>query len=52
VNLHLSVLWHNRYTEVCLILRHKLRNRHSDLEAQITKPELLNLRPKPGNHRP
>jgi hypothetical protein len=33
-------------------LRHKLRNRHGDFEAQITKPELPVLRSKPGNPPP
>jgi hypothetical protein len=32
-----------------LVLRPKPRNRRSDFEAQITKPELSVLRPKPGN---
>jgi hypothetical protein len=44
-----SVLWHNPQTKVQLILRHKLRNRCGNFEAQITKPELPVLRPKPGN---
>jgi alkanesulfonate monooxygenase SsuD/methylene tetrahydromethanopterin reductase-like flavin-dependent oxidoreductase (luciferase family) len=35
-----------------LVLRHKPRNRHGDFEAQITKPELLILRPKPRNPPP
>jgi hypothetical protein len=33
-------------------LRPKPRNRHGDFEAQITKPELLVLRPKPENPPP
>jgi hypothetical protein len=33
-------------------LRPKLRNRRGDFEAQITKPELPILRPKPGNPPP
>jgi hypothetical protein len=33
-----SVLWHNRQTEACLVLRPKPRNRCGDFEAQITKP--------------
>jgi hypothetical protein len=45
-------LWRNRQTEVCLILMLKPRNHHGDFEAQITKPELSILRPKPGNHSP
>jgi hypothetical protein len=49
VDLLQLILWSNRQTEVCLILRHKPRNRRSDFEAQITKPELLVLRPRPGN---
>jgi hypothetical protein len=32
-----------------LVLRSKLRNRHGDFEAQINKPELSVLRPKPGS---
>jgi hypothetical protein len=47
-----SVLWRNRQTEVCLVLRLKPRNRRGDFEAQITKPDLLILRPKPGNPLP
>jgi hypothetical protein len=43
------VLWRNWQTEVYLVLRHKLRNRHGDFDAQITKPELPILRPKSGN---
>jgi hypothetical protein len=35
-----------------LVLRPKPRNRHDDFEAQITKPKLPVLRPKPGNHTP
>jgi hypothetical protein len=35
-----------------LILRLKPRNHRSDFEAQITKPELSILRPKPGNPSP
>jgi hypothetical protein len=35
-----------------LVLRTKPRDHHSDFEAQITKPELSVLRPKPGNPRP
>jgi hypothetical protein len=35
-----------------LILRPKPRNHHGDFEAQITKPELPVLRPKPGNPPP
>jgi hypothetical protein len=31
-------LWRNRQTEARLVLRPKPRNRHSDFEAQITKP--------------
>jgi hypothetical protein len=31
-----------------LVLKPKPRNRHGDFEAQITKPKLLVLRPKPG----
>jgi hypothetical protein len=43
-----SVLWRNRQTKACLVLRPKSRNRHGDFEVQITKPELPVLRPKPG----
>jgi hypothetical protein len=35
-----------------LVLRPKPRNRHGDFKAQITKPELLVLRPKPENPPP
>jgi hypothetical protein len=45
-------LWRNRQTEACLVLRLNLRNRRSDFEAQITKPELPVLRPKLGNPPP
>jgi hypothetical protein len=47
-----SVLWCNRQTEAYLVLRPKPRNRRSDFEAQINKPELPVLRPKPGNPPP
>jgi alkanesulfonate monooxygenase SsuD/methylene tetrahydromethanopterin reductase-like flavin-dependent oxidoreductase (luciferase family) len=46
------VLWRNRQTEAHLVLRRKPRNRHGDFEAQITKPKMSVLRPKPGNHPP
>jgi hypothetical protein len=42
------VLWRNRQTEACLVLRRKAKNRGGDFEAQITKPELSVLRSKPG----
>jgi hypothetical protein len=45
-------LWCNRQTEACLVLRPKPINRRGDFEAQITKPELLVLRPKLGNPPP
>jgi hypothetical protein len=45
-------LWRNRQTEACLILRPKLRNRHSNFDAQITKPYMPVLRPKPENPPP
>jgi hypothetical protein len=45
-------LWHNRQTKARLVLRPKPRNYHGDFEAQITKPELPVLRPKPGNPPP
>jgi hypothetical protein len=45
-------LWRNRQTEACFILRPKPRNRRGDFEAQITKPEMLVLRSKPGNPPP
>jgi hypothetical protein len=45
-------LWRNRQTEAHLVLRHKPRNRRDDFEAQITKPELSVLMPKPGNPPP
>jgi alkanesulfonate monooxygenase SsuD/methylene tetrahydromethanopterin reductase-like flavin-dependent oxidoreductase (luciferase family) len=35
-----------------MVLRSKPRNRHGDFEAQITKPKLPVLRPKPGNPPP
>jgi hypothetical protein len=35
-----------------LLLRPKPINHHGDFEAQITKPELPVLRPKPGNPPP
>jgi hypothetical protein len=44
-----SILWHNRQTEACLVLGPKPRNFRGDFEAQITKPELPVLRPKPRN---
>jgi hypothetical protein len=47
-----SVLWCNRQTEAHLVLRSKPRNRRGDFEAQITKPELPVLKPKPGNPPP
>jgi hypothetical protein len=47
-----SVLWRNRQTEACMVLRPKSRNRHGDFEAQITKPELPVLSLKPGNPPP
>jgi hypothetical protein len=46
------VLWRNRQTKVCLVLRPKPRNCHGDFEAQITKQELLVLRPKSVNPPP
>jgi hypothetical protein len=51
-DLPLSVLWCSRQTEAHLVLRHKPRNCRGDFEAQITKPKLSVLRPKPGNPRP
>jgi hypothetical protein len=51
-DLHPSVLWRNRQTEACLVLRPQPRNRHGDFEAQITKPELPVLKPKPENPPP
>jgi hypothetical protein len=47
-----SVLWCNRQTKAHLVLRLKPRNCRGDFEAQITKPELPVLRPKPGNPPP
>jgi hypothetical protein len=35
-----------------MVLMPKLRNHRGDFEAQITKPELPVLRPKPGNSPP
>jgi hypothetical protein len=45
----LSFFWRNRQTVVHLVLSHKSRNSRGDFKAQITKPELLFLRLKPGN---
>jgi hypothetical protein len=44
-----SVLWCNGQNIARLVLRPKPRNHHGDFEAQITKPQLLVLRSKPGN---
>jgi hypothetical protein len=52
VDLTLSVLWHNRQTEACLVLRPKPKNHRGDFETQITKPELPVLRPKSGGPPP
>jgi hypothetical protein len=43
-----SILWCNRQTEACLVLRLKPRNRHDDFETQFTKPKLPVLRPETG----
>jgi hypothetical protein len=43
-----SVLWRNQQTETCLVLSPKPRNCRGDFETQITKSELLVLRPKPS----
>jgi hypothetical protein len=43
-DLPLSVLWHNREPEACLVLGPKIRNYHGDFDAQITKPPTLILR--------
>jgi hypothetical protein len=51
-NLPPSILWRNQQTEARLVLRLKPRNCHGDFEAQITKPKLPVLRPKPGNPPP
>jgi hypothetical protein len=51
-DLPLSVLWGNQQTETHLVLRPKPKNHRSDFEAQITKPKLPVLRPKPGNPPP
>jgi hypothetical protein len=48
-DLPLSILWRNRQTEVCLVLRTKPRNHRGDFEAQITKPDMPVLRSKPRN---
>jgi hypothetical protein len=45
-------LWRNWQTEAHLILRPKPRKHRSDFEAQITKPEMSVLRPKPRNPPP
>jgi hypothetical protein len=47
-----SVLWRNRQTKACLVLRHKSRNRRRDFEALITKPVRPVLRTKPENPPP
>jgi hypothetical protein len=47
-----SILWRNQQTEAHLVLRPKPRNCRGDFEAQITKPELPVLRPKPRNPPP
>jgi hypothetical protein len=47
-----SILWCNRQTEASLVWRPKPRNRHGDFEAQITKPVLPVLRPKPRSPPP
>jgi hypothetical protein len=44
-----SVLWCNWQTEARLFFRHKPINRCGDFEAQIIKPKLSVLKPKPGN---
>jgi hypothetical protein len=41
------ILWRNQQTEVRLVLRLKLRNCRDNFKTQITKSELLVLRPKP-----
>jgi hypothetical protein len=41
-----------RYTELCFILRPKLRNHRGDFESQIIKPQLLVMRHKSGNRHP
>jgi hypothetical protein len=51
-NLPPLVLWRNRQTEACLVLRPKPWNRHGDFVAQITKPKQPILRPKSGNPPP
>jgi hypothetical protein len=48
----LLVLWRNRETEGCLVLKPKPRNCRGDFEAQITKSYLSVLRPKWRNPRP
>jgi hypothetical protein len=52
INLPPSILWRNRQTEAQFILRPKLKNCHDDFEIQITKLDLLVLRPKSRNRRP
>jgi hypothetical protein len=47
-----SVLWRNRQIEAHLVLKTKPRNRRNDFKAQIIKPKLPVLRPKPRNHPP
>jgi hypothetical protein len=47
-----SILWRNRQTEACLVLRPKPRNCRGNFKSQITKPELSILRPKAGNPPP
>jgi hypothetical protein len=52
VDLPLLALWRNRQIKARLVLMPKPRNHRGDFEAQITKSELLVLRPKLENRRP
>jgi hypothetical protein len=45
-------LWHNQQTKAHLVLRPKPRNHRGDFDAQITKPKLPVLMPKPENSPP
>jgi hypothetical protein len=47
-----SILWRNRQTEACLLLRPKPKNRRGGFETQITKSELPVLRLKLKNPPP
>jgi hypothetical protein len=52
IDLSLLILCRNQQTEAHLILRPKPRNHRGDFNAQLTKPQLPVLRPKPKNPPP